>query len=190
MDVCPFTNQPCSQAKVVHITEIKDGVISEHNLCQNCSEQFNTEPPIVPIPLTLPEPVLPPGFLSLIESVLGKPPASPINPSHPPCPLCGTTPADIIRDGKFGCANCYSHFPGVDMVVSQCQMNAIQHFGKVPKRWKKEQAKQQEMAELALDKSEQIKNLKLKLAKAIEVENYEIAGVLKKKIEELKSPQE
>lgn len=131
-----------------------------------------------------------PGFLALMEAIL-KQPIPPISP----CPQCGTTAADI---SKFGCANCYYHFNDCQLnfehtlssdIIARSQMGNNKHIGKIPKKWQEDQKKIQEQKEATLDKEERIKNFELKMAKAIKVENYEVAGILKKKIEELNSKQ-
>lgn len=181
MDVCPISKNPCPHPRVVHITEINNGAVTEQHLCQNCAGQATGEEPVKK------DKPIPPGFLALMQAILAKPLLAPApKSSYPPCPKCGMTTDEIVKNGKFGCTECYSHFQaGVGSILAQCQMGATQHVGKVPQKWAEEQAKKRELAETALDKSEQIKNLKLKMAKAIEVENYEVAGVLKKKIEDL-----
>jgi protein arginine kinase activator len=164
MENCPISGKPCDNARTTQITDLKDGKITTINVCKDCVSQCTPEVPAIP-----------PEFLSLMKAILKSPClAPPTISNHPPCPKCGHTTADIVSTGKFGCPTCYTHFQsGTSSILARCQMGATQHIGKRPKN------------EIALDKEEQIKNLKLKMARAIEVENYEVAGVLKKKIEEL-----
>lgn len=189
MDVCPINKNPCPHARVVHITEINDGRVTEQHLCQNCAGQVTGETLVKKEPAT---PAIPPGFLALMKAIMAKPlTAAPQVPSHPPCPNCGTTTNDIVQSGRLGCAECYVHFQaGVASIIARCQMGATHHVGKIPKKRQEDQEKRQAEKEAALDKKEQIRNLKLKMAKAIEVENYEVAGVLKEKIEKLERLQE
>lgn len=191
MDLCPIRKTPCPFARVVHVTELTNGKVTELHLCENCAGQFTEEKtmkkPDVELEKQKKSPKIPPGFLSLMQAILSQPLIAPApKTSHPPCPKCGTTIEDVVNTGKFGCSGCYSHFEsGATSIIARCQMGANQHVGKVPKKWAEEQQKRREEQEAALDKQERIKNLRLKMAKAIEVENYEVAGVLKKKIEEL-----
>jgi len=188
MDFCPINKKPCPHARVVHVTDLNDGHVTEQHLCEKCSEQIIGEDSLKKA-VEKQKSIIPPGLLTLMQAILANPlfaDSSQLQkPSYPPCPKCETTTNDIVKSGKFGCAECYIHFGrGAENIVSRAQ-GAMQHVGKVPKRWASEQANKQEQIEITLDKNEQIKNLKLKMKKAIEVENYEVAGVLKKKIEEL-----
>ena len=56
----------------------------------------------------------------------------------------------------------------------------------MPKKFPEEQKKRRLQEEAALSVQDQIKNLEDKMAKAVKVENYEVAGVLKLKIQELR----
>lgn len=187
MDLCPIKKTPCPHAKVIHITELTNGKVTELHLCPNCAGYFTGENPVKPKEPEKQPPAIPPGFLSLMQAIMSKPITVPApKSSHPPCPKCGTTTDDIVQTGRFGCSECYSHFEaGAASIIARCQMGATQHVGKVPKNWSEQQQKKREEQEAALDKAERIRNLRMKMAKAIEVENYEVAGVLKKKIEEL-----
>lgn len=88
------------------------------------------------------------------------------------CPTCGHTLRNIADTGRMGCGECYSHFGTVMEKVLQNVQGNNEHAGK-------------RTTDKALD--EQIEALKLKMARAVEIENYEIAGVLKEKIKELQN---
>ncbi|MHB9038278.1 MAG: hypothetical protein ACYC64_16610 [Armatimonadota bacterium] len=50
------------------------------------------------------------------------------------CRLCGTTPADIVVDGRPGCCLCYARFAGeVEQAVEAAQGSAY-HMGKTLER--------------------------------------------------------
>lgn len=200
MDLCPFSNQPCPYQKTTHITELKDGQVTELHLCQKCAAEYLREDETVEIE-ALPEPeaptpivpaaAIPPDaskLLTLLQMLLGGPMAPKYNSkirSVPPCPNCGMTSAEIVKTGRFGCPTCYTHYQtAVHNVVLRCQAD-VKHVGKVPKRWAAEREQRRLEEEAALDVAEKIRNLKGKMAKAVEVENYEVAAILKKKIEEL-----
>jgi protein arginine kinase activator len=173
MNICPVTNQPCLLAKTTHVTEIKNGKIVEIHLCSSCESPF-IKPEIEPDSQIS---KISNNLLSFLQSILSQPLLGGVQ--QDPCPNCGTTSLDITKTGRFGCSECYTHFKkGLKHVLSSCQAGAIKHVGKIPKKWA-------EKREQNIDKIEQIKNLKAKMQKAIEVENYEVANILKKKIEEL-----
>ncbi len=92
------------------------------------------------------------------------------------CPKCGLTSKDFSKEGKLGCAFCYEYFYTKLLdIVESCHDGANQHYGKIPKNY-----------EYQKNIEEQILNFEQKMKNAISVENYEIAGILKQKIEELK----
>lgn len=190
MDLCPIKKIPCPYSKVVHVTELNNGKVVELHLCSNCAGIFVGDN-LVKSKEPEKQPVIPPGFLALMQAIMSKPIAVTTSKnSYSPCLECGFTIDDIIRTGKFGCSECYSHFKdSATSIITRCQAG-VQHVGKVPKNWSERNRKKQEQEEVTLDKVEQIKNLKIKMAKAIEIENYEIASVLKKKIEELQQGNE
>ena len=97
------------------------------------------------------------------------------------CPKCGLTSKDFSKEGKLGCAFCYEYFYTKLLdILESCHDGRNQHYGKIPINHKKEKIEYQKNIE------EEILNLEQKMKNAISVENYEIAGILKQKIEELK----
>jgi protein arginine kinase activator len=92
---------------------------------------------------------------------------------------CGMSEEVFDKLGKFGCHKCYEFF-GDKMkdLVFPFHKNK-EHVGKTPKRTRMEQ--------IMNDPVEKEKLLKLKYAKALELEEYEKCAVLKKELEELKS---
>ena len=85
------------------------------------------------------------------------------------CPLCGTTLAQIRRDGKFGCSTCYDTFAH--------QLDLSPFIGKgyddkaLPHTPEKEEPNETE-------------KLKAELKEAVAKEDYERAAVLRDKIRE------
>lgn len=196
MDICPFSKQPCGQKKVMHVTELKDGALTELHMCEKCAGQYTGSPkePEVPAkPSTQPPSVggfL--GFLSLLMlgSVASKKRAEARQQAQAKCPGCGITPEDIVKTGRFGCPQCYDYYrTSIEGLMVKYQDGATKHVGKRPKNFDEAQEKRRLEQEAALDIKDQITNLEAKMANAIKIENYEIAGVLKKKIEELRNKQ-
>lgn len=84
------------------------------------------------------------------------------------CLNCGTTLQDIAENARLGCGECYVIFKNeLEPVLIQSQ-GCLKHTGKSPK-----------------NKFEDASVLKKKLKEAIKIENYELAGELKKKIASL-----
>jgi protein-arginine kinase activator protein McsA len=196
MDVCPLSGKPCSQKKVTKVTELKDdGSVVELSLCKECTPKYmNMDPetvkpvepaPLAPAPAVEPDPPVP----TLLGAILGllmskaiqqkKIEVTPKIEAKPPCPGCGFTLKDIAMTGKLGCGECYHHFDTeMKVVLMHSHAGGTEHTGKRPPT----RAKVEDPNE---DINERIKSYKLKMAKAVEIENYEAAGELKKKISEL-----
>ncbi len=195
---CPLTGKFCNVPRTLHITDIKNGVVEETHLCQICAVNVDTST----------GEIIPPKKQDI--SIASTP-----NPSHPnlgnalgefldflaasmqakdkllqnnrtPCPNCGITLQEIAETKRLGCPVCYDHFEKeLHSVLRAVQGGSIQHVGKVPKKWAKENQERLEQKEREADIHERIRLLKSKQANAIKLENYEAAGVLKTKIEEL-----
>lgn len=167
MDFCPFSNTPCSAPKVHHITDVFGKEVKQMHLCQHCF--LNQYSKLIHQQVT--EFIL--KLIKQKEQILSK-----------KC-TCGLTLEDFSKTGRLGCAACYDTFSEELMPILQsCQGNKLMHIGKKPHNYNEII----EAKEAKLDIEERIRLLKLKMAKAVEVENYEVAGVLKKKIEELRQP--
>ena len=87
------------------------------------------------------------------------------------CTLCGSTFEQIARDGKVGCAKCYEIFedrlrPSIERLHGR-----VGHVGRKPKGTPQMN-----------EKTDKIKTLKEKLAKAIQNENFEEAAKLRDEI--------
>ncbi len=87
------------------------------------------------------------------------------------CPQCGTTWAELAKEGKMGCPTCYSTFAEqLSHSIRSMHGNAT-HTGRAP-------AKRQ----AALEKKTRLENLKKNLKAAIESENFEEAARLRDEI--------
>lgn len=90
------------------------------------------------------------------------------------CPSCGMTEAELQRGGKLGCAECYKTFGRLlSPTVAKIHGNVV-HTGKSPKGYAEHKEKVNELDEL-----------KKKLEKAIEAQEYEEAAKLRDKIRDL-----
>jgi len=192
---CPYSKQPCDDKKILHVTELKDGSYTDLHMCEKCAAKY-TGGPVEPE--VKQEPETPSslgglvGLLSLLMlgTVASQKRATVRNTQATKCPGCGTTPEDISKTGRFGCAKCYEYYQAsVEHVLQKCHQGATKHVGKVPKRFTQEQKNRRLEEEAAISVQDQIKSLEAKMTKAIKVENYEVAGVLKLKIQELRQLQ-
>lgn len=90
-----------------------------------------------------------------------------------PC-RCGMTESDFDDSGRFGCPECYHHFDGKMEELVFPFHKSRRHEGKSPKRLD--------------DPDERHKVLRLRYAKAIETENYELASAIKRELDATKCP--
>lgn len=152
----------------VHLTEIhKDGTYEEADLCESCGKEYMSEKPKVPkidlTHITTTEQLL--DFISSIEL-----------PNNPPAPcVCGWTDADFDKYGKMSCNKCYDHFKEKLERIVYPYHNASEHIGKRPKRLMYEK--------MMANPVEKRKFLKLKYAKALELEEYEKLAELQSEID-------
>ena len=89
------------------------------------------------------------------------------------CPSCGTTGDEFLKTGFVGCSNCYKEFAPIIMPVIRRMQGDASHVGKVP---------------LGVENSVSIEydRLKKELEKAIELEEYEQAGIIRDRMRQLK----
>lgn len=95
------------------------------------------------------------------------------------CEKCGNTLEDIKNTGKMGCENCYILFKENILPIIKNIQYDNKHIGKsfdiIDKNNKKEN----------FEKDTYKNNLKQDLKKAIEIEDYELAIILRDKIREI-----
>ena len=153
-----------------HVTEIsKDKSVYSYDLCERCGEGLID----VPQKVDLNHIKTPEQLLEFISG--GKLPEK--EPHNPPCPNCGLTIEEFDVKGKFGCATCYDHFTERMEQLVFPYHKAKTHVGKFPKKY---------MENLwNSSPEEKTKLLKLRLAKAVELEEYEKAAQIKIELEDV-----
>lgn len=169
MKKCPL----CDKIKplVIHVTEMKDGkFVENYSLCLECASKFldfEKEKSVKPAKQELdlsnietPEQLL--DFILRHESQTEK-----------TCSVCGLSWGEFDKSGKLGCASCYLSFKDEMHAICNKWHRSDEHTGKRPKN------------RFNADPIEKLKLLRLQLAKAIELEQYEKAAVIKKEIEQL-----
>ena len=95
------------------------------------------------------------------------------------CPGCGRTYAAFRKSGKLGCSQCYDVFRvRLDQVLSSIHGDT-KHKGKVPARFG-----------ATVDLSRKIDELQEDLRRAVEIEEYEQAAVIRDEIKMLREKSE
>lgn len=175
---CFFCNKMTDNS--LHLTEVKeDGKVEFFYMCEKCGGQYmsdldgselSKDPKIIDLThIKTPQELL--EFLTNIRVE---------QPKQQSCE-CGMTEDEFDKYGRFGCSQCYEHFHNKMEELVFPFHGAKQHVGKRPKR--------QIQEILENDPIEKEKVLKLQFAKAIEMENYERAGEIKKQLNLLKAEQ-
>lgn len=160
----------------IHVTEVaKDKSVYTYDLCKKCGTELMDIEKTQKIDLShieTPEQLL--EFMSSgIQKLVQK--ESP----KPPCPGCGLTIEEFDKKGRFGCAKCYEHFTErmEQLVFPYHQANS--HVGKIPKKYI------HDLCNSSVE--EKMKLLKLQLAKAVELEEYEKAAQFKIELQALQN---
>lgn len=160
----------------VHLTEIgKDGKLESADMCVECGKTFMndvyepTEKPVMGEQnVNLDHVTTPEQLLSLLTDN-SKPPMEPCE--------CGLTEAEFDDKGRFGCPKCYTHFSNKMEELVFPYHKAKEHVGKRPKHHWLHEAMQNPV--------EKRKILKLRYAKALELEDYEKCAELKRELDAL-----
>lgn len=203
MDICPFTGLPCNEKKTVHITDIEEDIINEYHACSKCSShnidelksQFNSESkPEVPkqtsesfslfaLPNNISKKEKVEALKKLIEKVDSmhqnpREKAQPIAKILPQakCPKCKSTITDILNIGRMGCPECYKFFRTQMLLLLKQVHGETLHIGKRPKCLDLKDK---------IAREEYLKQLRLKLTKAVEIEDYKQAAKLRDELKKL-----
>ena len=142
------------------ITEVEeDGDWVDFKLCLSCSESYMEEPQ-EPQETEEIEIFTVDDFLQIFnQREIEK------------CNKCGMTEAEFKQTGRFGCSQCYDSFNFIMENIVYRYHGSNLHIGKRPK--------------VNIPKKEKLKILKLKYAKALELEDYKGAEALKSQIDDL-----
>ncbi|MBP7056351.1 MAG: UvrB/UvrC motif-containing protein [Candidatus Omnitrophica bacterium] len=147
----------------VHLTEIVNDKVTKLHLCEDCAKDKGTEM----------EEHFGLGDLLAGLTDLG----SAVEPealSSVKCPFCGFTYKDFKKIGRLGCGECYEAFKVQLAPLLKRIHGAERHVGKVPI-----------MIGKTVKETKTIQDLKSKMEKAIQEENFEEAARLRDMIHEL-----
>ncbi|MBP7088567.1 MAG: UvrB/UvrC motif-containing protein [Candidatus Omnitrophica bacterium] len=149
----------------VHLTEIVDDKIVEMHICQSCAQTKAEE---------LKEHLSIPGFLGglINQDREGK------RKINLKCPACNLTYEEFKAKGKLGCERCYVIFKEQLLPLLKKIHSSLKHTGKAPV-----QIDQKVIVE------SRIEDLRKRLERAIQLEEYEDAAKLRDEIKKLLSRQ-
>ncbi len=157
-DICGKTQA------TVHLTEIIDEQMTELHLCEGCAKKKGAQM----------EKHF--GLSDLLAGLadIGEQAEVDID-SKLKCPKCGLSYYDFKKSGRFGCGDCYKAFKKNLLPLLKRIHGSTQHIGKttMPK------------SHVAKGVPSQLQQLKAKLHRAIEMEEFEEAAKIRDKIKEL-----
>ena len=160
--------QKCHERQAtVHFTKVINNNKTEIYLCEKCAKQTvglnlgnhlnmgNFIPEVININTDLYKP-------SDVQDLM--------------CEKCNLKYSDFIKNGKFGCDNCYEVFTDKLSSLMKRLHGSVEHRGRIPeKNFKK--------ADVAIE----IRRLKTLLENAVQKEEYEEAAVLRDQIKEMEA---
>ena len=152
------------QQATVHLTEIVNDQMTELHLCETCANEKGAQ-----VESHF-------GLADLLAGLadVGKATDVEEDVAVKTCANCGMTYDDFRRVGRLGCAECYTTFKRSLASLLKRIHGAPHHVGKMPVRLMKAPAAKVELSEL-----------KRRLERAIEAEEFEEAVQLRDRIREM-----
>ena len=155
----------CKQSQAtVHLTEIVNDQMTELHLCETCANQKGAQMETQF------------GLSDLLAGLadLGKTQEVEEEVSGKTCPNCGMTYEDFRKVGRLGCSECYATFKRSLTNLLKRIHGSTHHVGKTPVR----------LVKPSKGKSE-LHDLKKRLERAIDLEEFEEAARLRDQVREL-----
>ncbi|MFO1020675.1 MAG: UvrB/UvrC motif-containing protein [Planctomycetales bacterium] len=151
----------CSNPATLHVTEIIQGTAHELHLCEECAQQYLSNP---------------------VSALAASNPAVEVSADDEQldeldklvCPNCGISFKEFRSQGRLGCPHDYIAFQEELLPLLENIHGETQHCGKVPKRAPDDSRKQYELIKLRND-----------LRVAIAEESYERAAQIRDEIQRL-----
>jgi len=160
----------------VHLTEIIDDKMTELHLCEDCAQKKSAQM----------ESHF--GLADLLAGLadLGGPFTKTKKEAKVKCQRCGLTYEDFKKVGRLGCGECYSAFKEALLPLLKRIHGSTQHYGKSPKKLAKaiKLAKTTKLG-AAVKPKDELQDLRQRLQKAIQQEEFEEAAMLRDKIRDL-----
>lgn len=144
-----------------HLKRIVNGQAAELHLCSSCAGKLGYGEVFSPFDM---------GFGGLFGNLFSQGQNLLGGETVVRCEKCGATYRDIAESGKVGCADCYKLFAERLAPSLQRIHGKTRHSGKVPGDVQRS------------DVQSHLESLRLKMAKAIETQNFEEAAKLRDEI--------
>lgn len=175
----------CQKKKArIYYTEIINGEKKEQHLCEDCAaahSSFFNNHPLNTEGFNLGD--LLSGFLQSYQEGLEE---KEEEGSTLSCVSCGLSYEEFLKEGKFGCADCYQSFFNVLPKNFRNIQGAVQHTGKQPKKHNITGLIPNEEGMKKLEGLTEIDRLSMQLQQAVETEEFEEAARLRDLIRSMK----
>ena len=152
----------------VHLTEIVDEQMTELHLCESCAKNKSME---------MEQQFGLADLLAGLSDLGAKNSLETKESGKLKCVNCGLTYDDFKKIGRLGCSECYDAFRKYLTPLLKRIHGSYKHYGKMPMA---QQAK-------PVNPQFELEELKLKLQKAIQNEEFEEAASLRDRIKELET---
>lgn len=149
----------------VHLTEIVNDNVTKLHLCEECAKEKGSE---MEEHFGLSD--LLAGLADLGANI------EPETMDAVKCPNCGATYFDFKKTGRLGCSDCYEAFKSQLASLLKRIHGADRHIGKVPLRIGK-----------SVKDTRTLQDMKMRMEKAIQAEQFEEAAKLRDQIKELEA---
>lgn len=163
--LCPECNK---REATVHLTQIVNNEKMVISMCKECAAQKGFHSPLDNVPFPLSE---------ILQGLISQqyPPGKEAMPELE-CTKCSLTFDGFVRQGRFGCGECYNAFrPRLETIMRKIHGSSL-HNGKLPSSGSHE---------LVPVKEEE--RLEREIKKAIDGEEYERAADLRDKLSALRA---
>ncbi len=155
----------------IHITEIINDEAKELHVCQQCAEAES-----IKMQQSF-------GIADLLSGLMEFPGLVDDKEQALKCPACGMTYNDFKKMGRLGCSECYDAFKKVLLPLIKNIHGSTNHVGKEPPRVTATERQIKKMK--VISKKDRVIELREKLQKAIQNEEYEEAAALRDRIKAL-----
>jgi protein arginine kinase activator len=165
----------------VHLTEIIDDQMTELHLCEECAKEKGNQ---MEKHFDLSD------LLAGLADIGGQAGPGAHTEEKIKCPTCGMTYQDFKTIGQLGCPDCYKAFKKNLMPLLKRIHGSTQYFGKMPAVSSAPSGKAQSARAKVVSVAQELQELKTKLQKAVQQEEFEEAARLRDRIRDLEKKNE
>ena len=147
---------------VVNLTKIKGGEVTHQHLCERCAAEQGVETSVAQPKAT--------ALTDFLQAVNQQ--ATAVTGDQAACHFCGATARDFRQSGRVGCARCYGAFERSLRELLRRLHNSTRHTGR---RYVAPAAE-------VVEQAGQLDQLRDRLRRAIESEQFELAADLRDRL--------